>query len=130
MSNKCLPLHLKNKRHNDWIYPFSWIPRSWNAFCLFQPPKLIFGYKVYDWTNKYGQYRIEDNETHWFLDKPGPNPCQRTPNAWYIGFPWYFTWTIFDTGYYIRIGFRWDDNDMYYNLGCAFKRIDGGLKRE
>ncbi|KKM93685.1 hypothetical protein LCGC14_1205940 [marine sediment metagenome] len=33
MPRHCLPEHLRDKRHNDWLWPFSYIPRAWNAFC-------------------------------------------------------------------------------------------------
>lgn len=59
---KCaLPDHLKNAKHSDWIWPFSRIPRSFNAFgprCPFKskgwkpwPPTLVKGYNVTRWEN-------------------------------------------------------------------------------
>ncbi len=29
----CLPDNLKGKKHEDWPWPFSLIPRDWTAFC-------------------------------------------------------------------------------------------------
>ena len=36
----CLPDHLKDKKHDDWPWPFRYVPRSWTAFCGKDP-----GYK-------------------------------------------------------------------------------------
>lgn len=54
-----LPDHLKEKKHNDWIWPLSYIPRGANAFgprCgkgnkgyLPWPPKLVEGKGVARW---------------------------------------------------------------------------------
>lgn len=83
MPNKCLPDHLKGKRHDDYTFPFNWIKRSLTSWCLFQPPILIFGYKVYDWSYIDGK-TIEATGKKWYLfpkqimagRKLGPNPVQ------------------------------------------------------
>ena len=108
MGNNALPYHLKGKLHNDWIFPFCYIPRSWTSFKLFQPPKVIIGYKVLDW------------------NKDAPNPCQRHSWSWYISIPLYFTVTFGNSGFYMRIGCRYDDIDKYYTVpSFALKKIDG-----
>lgn len=133
MPNSALPDWWKGKRHNDWPWPFSWIPRAWTSFKLFQPPIVIFGYKTYDWTfayngekkvvkykkwiffKRYKVYQLK-KDFKYELEKIGPNPCQRWSGAFTFSFPWHISWTIFDTGWYIRVGFRWDDVDMYYTF--------------
>jgi hypothetical protein len=72
---KCaLPDHLKDKKHNDWIWPLSYIPRSANAKgprCgkgkpgyLSWPPHLIEGYDVtrWEWSDRLG------NHTHGIIN--------------------------------------------------------------
>lgn len=117
---KALPEHLKYKIHNDWVFPFCFIPRSLNAFNFRQPPKLLIGSKnLLDWTEKsYGKDLIR---------KKGLNPCQRHP-SWYLAWPLYFTITWTNVRY-LRLGFRWEDNNPgdYYNLGFICKKIDDGL---
>lgn len=111
MPNSALPPHLQGRLHEDWTFPFNLVPRAWTSYKLFQPPRLLFGYKVLDWT------------------KGGPNPCQRHAWSWYVSWPLYFTITFGNTGWYMRIGCRWDDNDEYYTIpSFVIKRIDGGLR--
>lgn len=64
-----LPAHLREKRHNDWIWPMSKIRRSWNARgprvgvlkpgYLQWPPKLIEGRGVTRWENDGASSIIE-----------------------------------------------------------------------
>jgi hypothetical protein len=59
MPKEALPEKLREKRHNDWIFPLSLIPRGWNAFgprCgkgnpgyLPWPPRIIQGKSVTRW---------------------------------------------------------------------------------
>ena len=41
MPSNVLPEKLKNQRHKDWIFPFSYIPRGWTAFNWGEPKKLL-----------------------------------------------------------------------------------------
>ena len=40
MPKECLPPHLQNAKHDDWIWPFSYVPRAWTSYCGSDP-----GYK-------------------------------------------------------------------------------------
>jgi len=114
--NSALPDHLKGKLHNDWIFPLCYIPRSWTSYKLFQPPVILFGFRVKDWKEHNGQMF--------------PNPCQRHAWAFYLSIPFYFTITFGNTGYYMRIGCRHDDIDFYYTIpSFALKKIDGWRKK-
>ena len=95
MSKECLPDHLKDERHTDWPWPFSYVPRAWNASCGDGPvwfegpeyqPKPIPepGFKSghdFDKTGEYKPYRA----------------------------------TTYSNGFHVRRGYRWDDVDYYYN---------------
>lgn len=112
MPNSALPQHLRGKLHNDWPWPFCYIPRAWTSYKLMQPPKVILGYQVIDWT----MYPPNG--------KKGPNPCQRHKWSWYLSWPLYFTIT-FPNKWYMRAGCRWDDNDFYFTIpSFDFKKVD------
>jgi len=121
MPNSALPDHLKGKLHNDWFFPFSYIPRAWTSYKLFQPPKLIFGYKVFDWTSR--KYKLNSNET-----TRGADPCQKSKWAFAFTIPFHFTISFGKSGWYMRIGCRWDTVDEYYTIPAfVIKKIDGTL---
>ena len=116
MPRSCLPEHLRNRRHDDWLWPFSYIPRAWNAFCGREPYQVPFGlYRLYEWS--LGRSK-----------KPIPPPGSYTVYLWDIDGslrPYYArTWRLknFWNGRYLhfRIGFRWDSVDHYYNLVIPF----------
>jgi len=110
MPRSALPVHLRDKLHDDWTWPFSLISRNWTSYKLFQPPVVIVGRRVKDWV------------------KGGPNPCQRYAWSWYISWPLYFTITFGKSGWYMRIGCRWDDVDSYYTIpSFVIKKIEGVL---
>lgn len=124
MPNSALPPHLKNKLHCDWTFPFNLIPRSWTSFKLSQPSKVLIGKKILDWTEKdYSCGKKEDM-------RRGPNPCQRHAWSWYISWPLYFTISFGKTGWYLRIGFRWDDIDDYYTFPSFRIKEFGKLKKD
>jgi len=107
MPDSALPNHLKGKLHDDWFFPFCYIPRAWTSYKLFQPPKVLIGSGTYIYTNG------------------GVDPCQRKAWAWYLSIPLYFTITFGKTGWYMRIGCRWDSQDRYYTIpSFALKKIE------
>jgi hypothetical protein len=119
MSNSALPDHLKGKLHNDYWFPFCYIPRSWTSYKLVQPPKLICGRKVHDYTSR--KYHKDSNVSDW-----GPDPCQKTKWSWCFSLPFHFTITF--KKMYLRIGCRWDTIDEYFTVPAFFfGRIDGGI---
>ena len=95
----CLPEHLRDEPHRDWLWPFSYIPRAWNAFCGLGPV----------WKGQQQPIPSPGRSTHHWRDEDG----RRRP--YYAR-----TWQLknFWNGRYLhfRIGFRWDDVDFYYNL--------------
>lgn len=102
-----------------------YIPRSLTSYILRQPPRVLIGHKVLDWTVK--DYNCGKEIIDWNYDKKkwmspythdlrkGANPCQRHKWSFHFSLPLYFTLTL-PSGWYIRIGCRWDDNDDYYNI--------------
>lgn len=119
MSRKALPDHLKDKLHDDYIWPFKYIPRSFTSYILTQPPKLIWGRKVLDWTSR--KYNKSSNKT-----LCGPDPCQKTKWAFALTWPLHFTITF--NRFYLRIGARWDSVDEYFTVvAFFFGRVDGGI---
>lgn len=118
MRRDCLPESLQNKAHNDWPWPFSYIPRSWTAFCL-GAPELLWG------TQK--ERRIWPDGTI----GPAPIPERGTwqvsgyPDKFLLNFPLYFAVT-FKNGWSFRIGARGDDVDGYVQFpSVAFRKYSG-----
>lgn len=109
MGNKALPYHLKGKRHFDYIWPLCYIPRAWTSYMLCQPPRVICGNNIRDWTA-----RVYDIGTD--TEKCGVDPVQKMPWAWVFSYPFHFTCTFGKSGYYFRIGARWDSVDEYYTI--------------
>ena len=99
---QCLPEHLRVARHTDWIWPLSYVPRSWTAYCGEGPAKNhgwkedipVPGTKTWHWKDKNGKWRPYFAKT-WKMRKDG--------RAWHF-----------------RVGFRWDKVDGYYNLVFPF----------
>jgi hypothetical protein len=105
MPKECLPDHLKDAKHTDWLWPLSLLPRSINAFCGLGPvwtsqhqkPVPLPGYSSYHTRDIDGSYR-----------------------------PYYAK--TFKNGLHFRLGFRWDDVDFYYNyiiFTAGFEYRDG-----
>ena len=104
MPNSALPPHMR-KNHDDWIFPFSLIPRGWTSYKFFQPPITLLKHNC---TN-YQEYK----------GMLGLHPIQRKLNgkfcSWHFNFPFFFS-ISFTWGWYFIIGCRWDAVDFYYNL--------------
>lgn len=106
MSAECLPDHLKDKRHDDWPWPFSLVPRAWTSYCG-KPPKKVAGNQalstvVIDWVS---------------YDYPKPIPPfgqwhRAEADMW---FSFYFALTS-KLGWTFRFGSRYDDVDHYYTF--------------
>ena len=99
MSKKCLPEWLKNAKHDDYIWPLCYIPRSWNAFCsgmFSKVPKLLFGNgRRSRWQGKIYPLAVP------------------APGQWVLCWPLYFAFTT-KKGFHVRIGARYDKYDLYY----------------
>lgn len=124
MPRSALPSHLQDKKHNDWPFLFSWVSRNWTSFKLTQPPHLICGSKVFDYTSR--KFCKTSNRT-----VHGPDPTQKCAWAWALTWPLHFTFTFGKTGYYFRIGCRWDTIDEYYTIPAIdITKVGGGVQNE
>jgi hypothetical protein len=87
-------------RHNDWLWPFSYIQRRWTAWESEHRPHAIIG---------SGTVMFEQRTAGWtFLDI--------TPRGtWALVWPLYFTFRT-HSGWHFRTGFRYDYNGMYYTF--------------
>lgn len=99
MPDKCLPEHLQGKRHDDWLWPLSLIPRGWNAFCGDGPI----------WHEEEG-YESNPIPQPGFKCKHSIDKNGASRKYWGVTFKWKFLY-----GFHIRIGMRFDDVDIYYN---------------
>lgn len=85
--------------HTDWLWPFSLIPRSFNATESDVPPTAI--------ANSEGLDKADD------IPNPGNWVFMRA-EKWYYGL--YFALTT-ESGWHFRIGsFRYDYVDKYYTF--------------
>lgn len=103
----CLPNHLKNKLHADYLVARK-IPFSATAACFVEPPVQVLGSQNFWAESKSG------------IVGPKPIPPRgewqlsliREKKNWPVFIP-YFAITGKD-GWHFRIGCRWDDIDHYY----------------
>lgn len=121
MPDSALPENLSGKKHWDWPWPFSLIPRGWTAF-KWDVPTLVFGnIKARDFVNNgYGVL--------------SPKPIT-SPGTWQISrfafegapwYAWYFAFTL-KSGRHFRVGARWDDVDDYVQFPTiAWRKYQGG----
>src|SRR5574341_1308529 len=103
MSRECLPEPLRDQRHTDWIWPFSYIPRAWTSFChgRFSVPPI----------RRLGNTPLTGwRDTTFLYPKPIP-----PPGHWHLASPLYFAFTT-KRGLHFRIGARFDDVDGYYTI--------------
>ena len=125
--------------HNDWLWPFKWVPRRWTAFPQGKAPKMIRGNQNYYNTSQPGQqdsyivdaggvianFKVEDS----FHPKPIPPSGQwqfslSSPVIFGKTIPVpYFAITFKTFTFYV--GMRWSEgpSERYYNLGAGFKRV-------
>jgi len=119
MPDSALPPNLKGKRHTDWIWPFSLIPRGWTAFTLkTNPPKLLLGYNVSYWSVWNG--------------REFPHPIQPRLNGKFCSFQlcWpLFVSITFKWGFYFYVGARYDGVDHYYQIPAIDVSRPSGFER-
>ena len=107
---ECLPDHLKDKRHDDWPPPLNRVHRSTSAFCGGGEP---------DWPAEIPA------EARTAIPPAGMETGHHRDRAgnWR---PYYALTT--DRCWHLRVGFRWDEVDHYFNLVlpwmATFKRVD------
>lgn len=104
MPNSALPDNLKGRRHEDWPWPFSLIPRGWTAFKINKVPTLFIG-EVYEW--EFGGIRPVQL-MGWHIDFIVINK--------YIKVPIWFCITFKNSKKYFGFGMRWDGSDDYYQF--------------
>lgn len=81
-----------NLRHNDYLWPMSYIPRSWTAWISNKPPRQLLGSNP------------PDHHTDIPLD-----------GTWSLAWPLHFAITL-KSGLFFHMGLRFDYNDSYYNI--------------
>ena len=104
MPDSALPKHLQGRKHEDWIFPLSLVPRGWTAFKFFQPPKMLLGYGVKRWDmasdrNTLNNYPYGERFLLGFQSTThGANAIQKILGQWkfsfHITFPLSFHFTI------------------------------------
>lgn len=99
----CLPQHLVGKKHDDWIWPLRWVPRSWTSFCG-KPPDKLLGNQI--------EVATEIEGVVYVYPKPIPPPGQ-----WQISYPPYIAATL-KNRWHFRLGARWNDapGEAYYTF--------------
>ena len=114
MPRDALPDQWKDKPHNDWPWPLSYISRNWTSY-KWGKPKMMWG-----------------NQKHFKAGEGAPKPIGE-PGSWQISrypfgpkwaskLPTYFAFTT-KGGTHVRFGARWDDIDRYVTFpSAAIKR--------
>jgi hypothetical protein len=97
MPKSALPKHLQNRLHEDFPWPFSFIPRAWTAFDWGTPTKIKGTQRPYG-----GVMKPIGPKGTWQLSK-------------FLDGPWFAYYFAFTTkgGTHWRIGARYDDVDHY-----------------
>ena len=123
-----LPENLKNRRHDDWIWPLKYIPRKWTSFD-WGVPVLWKGWHV-EFVER--QVMLQDKRWEWLFyyetwKCPKPiNPAGGWQISYFPQAPWYWKWAAWyiarsfargKDGKYgqFRLGARWDNVDEYVN---------------
>ena len=110
--NKVLPPNLKGKNHNDYVWPFSYIPRAWTSFYVpWQPIKLLGNQKERTiYTNTSSYFGIDPVPPRGYWSLQGIKLFSLLP---YL--PLYFT-IVLKNGWHFSIGIRYDSVDDYYQV--------------
>ena len=113
MPDSALPAGLRGKKHTDWPWPFSGIPRGWTAF-KWGSPKQILGNQE--------DKRLDPETGRW---APKPIGAARSWQvSYYPGAPW---WAFSFNWYLAFSGKRGADGKFrHYRLGTRF---EGGRSR-
>lgn len=112
MPDSVLPSNLRGKRHTDWPWPLSLVPRGWTAFYWGTPCKLLGNQK---------DTRVGSPAP---IGEPGSWQFSIYPDApwwaWALGLSWYvaFSTPRDAAGAYthFRLGTRYDDVDYYSTI--------------
>ncbi len=118
-------MSVPNRRHNDWLWPFSLVPRSWTAF-KWGAPLLVKGRNILprDLVFVEAQACISPKP----VTSPGSWQLSRFPaGPWWA---WYFAWSgkrQMDKKFlHVRVGARWDNVDGYVQFpSLAARRFYG-----
>ena len=106
MGKDCLAGHQGPLNHNDWWWPFSYVPRAWTSFCFGRfawPPS-------YRWGNLEvgvpGHFKLYENDAGAKVWYPNDIP---PAGHWWIGWPPYWAWTKQGRDFkrLWRLGFRY-----------------------
>lgn len=143
MPKSALPQHLQHRKHEDYAWPFSLIPRAWTSYKLYGPPVLLWGnQKNFIPTLPFrgpfeGMFMEASNYTSFDAPMllptlaPGPVPDPIITGKQFVWgvygvrlFRWLpylplgiaFTWKRGKDKIHGRLGVRWDDVDHYYTI--------------
>ncbi len=105
MGKNCLAGHQGPLNHNDWWWPFSYVPRAWTSFCRGRFARPPTGFRGNLEAGLPGHFKLFDPEEKriWY-------PADIPPDGyWWIGWPPYWAWTqrTRDRRRLWRLGFRY-----------------------
>jgi hypothetical protein len=106
MGKDCLAGHQGPLNHDDWWWPFSYVPRAWTSFCLGRfawPPSYWRGNLEAGVLGHFNLYEAGENKKVWY-------PADIPPAGhWWVGWPPYWAWTqrTRDAKRLWRLGFRY-----------------------
>lgn len=138
VAQRIFSMGILDKKHTDWPWPFSLIPRRWTAFNWGVPELVKGNIRPQDtiYTHQVSKADIL-NYRHVFAPKPisseGTWQLSRFPEGpWYA---WYFALSgkrKADGKFrHWRIGARWDDVDGYTQFPAfATRRFTGGNEQD
>jgi len=113
--NDALPDNLKGKRHDDYPWPFKYIPRAWTSFKVDWAPIVLFG-------NMTAKPQVCGFDAPDPVGKPGEWSLQGV--KLFKSFPYLFMYYTFTTplnwgwigGIHHSFGMRFDTVDNYWQV--------------
>lgn len=144
MPKNCLAGHQGSPLHDDWWWPFSYVPRAWTSFCR----RYLWGLLDFSLPPRYLVGNLEEGVPgHFDMYHHGPAisfPYDIPPDGhWFISWPPYWAWTqrTRDSKRLWRFGFRytkttkgpptWQETPQfnYYNFpaGPALRELSPDL---
>ena len=112
-------MSIPSGRHEDWVWPLKYIPRSWTSWSSINPPRQLLGS-----SSLFGK--------HLDITEPG---------TWAVCWPLYVTFRT-KSGWHFRSGLRYDYEDQYYTFvpitikkllfkqGCSIIKFAGQASSE
>ena len=121
-----LPAHLAYVLHDDYVWPFCYVPRELTSYKLRPFPLLLVGYDVRRWMGKNDREAIHTGckakWAFWQQKKDhGPSPLQKRSKwsfqlTWPLHTSFSYKFKGSDKVLFMRFGCRWDSLDKYYTV--------------